>query len=283
MASMAQDHTAFMISTQCEHLVGITQLDKRVDIVQEINGVQTVTGNVSLSRTILLDHVTLANGSTLIYSIHQHLNKEPFIIIPNEAEAESLVMHLNHQLPAFLLHYLPMKEISRDFVTTLIQKTCKLALFNDAHKCTWDAKDMVVTCPDEAELAARKEHEEKASQWYHRLLNIHLLSNQPTSPTEHIVPEARYDFDGEKLVTTIHPSKSSRKKKGKQAQDPRTKSDEDGDSSGDNDSSNSASINTNTKPYSSVGFGEKQILGGSGLTLTWRMPFPLAVPMSAKA
>lgn len=255
LASMAQDHTAFMIGTRCERLIGITRLDKRIDVVQDVDGTPTITGNVSL-RTILLDHVTRADGSTLICSIHQHNDDDPLVIIPNEAESESLIMRLNHQLPAFLLHYLPTKTIPRSFVMTLLQKTCDPVLFNDAHRCTWDENDMVITRPDEAELAARKEREEQASQWYRGLLNIHLVSNQPDNPTDHVAPEARYDFDGEKSVTTIHPSGKSKKGHQKQAKEHSAESSEDSDSDGDNDSLDSASITANSKPYSSVGFGK---------------------------
>ena len=262
LASMAQDHTAFMIGTRCERLVGITRLDKRVDVIVNRDGKPTVTGNVSL-RSMLLDHITLTDGGTLICSIHQNSDEDPLVIIPNEAEAESLIMRLNHQLPAFLLHYLPSKEIPRDFVMTLLQKTCDPALFNDAHKCTWDAKDMVVTRPDEAVLAARKEKEEKASKWYRGLLNIHLVSDQPKNPAEHVAPEARYDFDGEKSVTTLHPTANTTRNTRNKAPEYGVESDEESDFTGDDDNLDSASTNANTKPYSSVGFGEKQILGGS--------------------
>lgn len=263
LASMAQDHTAFMIGTRCERLVGITRLDKRIDVIQEVDGTPKNTGNVSL-RTILLDHLTLSNGGTLICSIHQHNDEDPLVIIPNEAETESMIMRLNHQLPAFLLHYLPTKtNIPREFVLTLLKKTCDPALFNDAHRCTWDEKDMVITRPDEAELAARKEREDKASQWYRGLLNIHLVSsNQPTNPTEHVTPEARYDFDGEKSVTTIHPTAKPKKRKSNQAQQDSAESSEDSDFEGDDDISDSASVNANTKPYSSVGFGKSSDLDG---------------------
>ena len=118
LASMAQLHTAYMICTQCEPLVGITRLNKKVEYIQEVEDKQ-YSHNFSL-RNILLDHLTLKNGSTLIGSIHQQGPEDLFIIIPNKATAESFVMQMNHQLPTFLLIYLPTKAIPQNFVSDLV-------------------------------------------------------------------------------------------------------------------------------------------------------------------
>ena len=252
LASMAQLHTAYMIGTRCERLVGITRLNKEVGFIQEIDGKQ-YSYKFSL-RNILLDHLTLSNGNTLIGSIHQHGSDDPFVIIPNEATAESFVMRMNHQLPAFLLNYLPTKEIPQTFVSALVQAACEPALFNDAHLCTWDEANMVVTRPDEAALQAQKAREEQQSLWYKGLLDMHLVSDvRSNNPKQYVAPEARYDFDGEKSVTTVNPS--GKLNRGTKAQSHSAKSTGDSDSLG-NDDSDSASINASVKPHSVVGFGK---------------------------
>ncbi len=130
--------------------------------------------------------------------------EEPFVVVQNSAEIELLLMRLNHQLPAFLLNFLTDKGFPREFVVALLRKSCDPTLFSAAFDCKWDSKDQVVTRPDEEELTKRRAEEEKANQWYRDIVNIHLVTNQKSPTKAFVAPEARYDLDAERSVTTIN-------------------------------------------------------------------------------
>lgn len=261
LASMAHDHTSFTCAVRTERLIGISRLDKKVKVFRmEEDGTKVFRG-VSLSlREILLGNFETKDGRSVIGGIFQRASEDPYIVIPNEAEMESLIMRMNHQLPAFLLHYLPTKGIPLHFVQDLLKASCDPDLYNKAQFCTWDADEWVITRPDEAELKAKKEKEEKDSLWWKGMVNIHLVTNQNKPPSE-IAPEARYDLDGERSVNTIHQKGLKSKPSAKARLPARAKSDGDGDFPGDDSKSDSASANAHNKPYSTVGFRPKQDSG----------------------
>lgn len=257
LESMAHDHTCYICAVRTERLIGIARLDKMVPFTTEQNGRKITKGNFSL-RMILLDHLHTADGRRVIGSIHLRGSEEPYVVIPNEAEIESLILRLNHQLPAFLLHYLPTRGIPTEYVQTLLKASCDPTLYNDAQKCTWDATEWVITRPDEEALREKREQEERDSQWYKGFVNMHLVSEQPKG---YVAPEARYDLDGEKSVNTIHQSRKKHESKARRQS--RAQSAGDSDSTGAHHNSDSASKNANTKPYSTVGFGDETSLGDS--------------------
>ena len=169
------------------------------------------------------------------------------VIVPNEAETESLLLRLNLQLPAFLLNYLPKHtDMPREFVETLLKKLCDAQLINKSYNCKWDEDSWVVTRPDD-ENAQQKEAERTKDKWYANIVSNHLAVNQtPLRP--HTAAQALYDLDAEKSVTTIHTKKKSSRKQATTDLQKRR----DGDSS-DEDTTDSASINAPTKPFSRVG------------------------------
>jgi hypothetical protein len=185
--------------------------------------------------------------------------EEPFVVIQNSAEVESLFSRMNHQLPAFLLHYLQEKGLPKDFVTELLRRSCDPTLFGAAFDCTWNEKDHVVTRPDEEELKKQREEDEKANSWYKDMINMHLVTSQRSSPRKtHIAPEARYDLDAERSVKTINVHKKKKKKNtiGTKAAT-YAKSTGESDSSGDDDSDQDSASDNARKPYSTVGFEKK--------------------------
>lgn len=258
LASMAQDHASFIFGSRVERLIGVTQLDKMVD-VKDPQGV--VAQRLTL-RDVLLSHFRTQDGATVFGSIHQGGMEEPFVVVQNSAEIESLLLRLNHQLPAFLLFYLQEKGLPKDFVIELLRKSCDVRLFADAFNCKWDATDQVITRPDEEELRKKKEEEEKANKWYRDIVNMHLVTNQKSPTKAHIAPEARYDLDAERSVTTINvhkkkkvpQNKSSAKTKKAQTT---AKSTGDSDSSGDDESDSDSASENARKPFSTVGFEKK--------------------------
>ncbi len=170
--------------------------------------------------------------------------EESFIVIQNSAEVESLFSRMNHQLPAFLLHYLQEKGLLKDFVIELLRKSCDPTLLDAAFKCTWDAKDHVVTRPE--------------NSWYKDMINMHLVTSQRSPKKAHIAPEARYDLDADRSVKTInvHKKKSKNNIIGTKAATP-AKSSGDSDSSGNDGSDKDSASGNARKPFSTVGFEEK--------------------------
>ena len=256
LESMAHDHTCFICAVRIERLIGISRLDKIVPFESMEKGIKT-TIQISL-RIALLNYLELPDNRSVI-AIHQRGSDDPYVVVSNESEVESPFLRLNHQLPAFLLHYLPAQhKMPTEYVQKLLKASCEPALFNDAFKCTWDDKEWIVTRPDEEKLKAAREKEERENQWYKGFVNMHLLNEQPT---EHVAPEARYDLDGERSVNTIHHSDATKTTKARK--NTRAKSVGDSNSRGDVKKMDSASTNASRKPYSKVGFDDENSLGDS--------------------
>ena len=99
-------------------LTGVACLDKEVEIIDG----DVVKGKTTL-REILLNQVRTKGGRSVFAEIHQRGTENPMVIVPNEAEVESFLLRLNHQLPAFLLHYLTtIVGLPVPFVETLLKK-----------------------------------------------------------------------------------------------------------------------------------------------------------------
>ena len=139
----------------------------------------------------------------VIAEMHQRGADDPMVIVLNEAELESIILRLNHQLQAFLLNYLPTTtNMPLAFVTTLLQKSCNHHLFNEAFNCKWDSNTWVITCPDD-KANQKREAERTKDKWYSNIVSLHLAVNQVPS-CAHTSVQARYDLDTDKSVTTIH-------------------------------------------------------------------------------
>ena len=254
-ATMAQYHASYIYGSRVERLIGVTMLDKVVDLKEG----DVVVQRLSL-RDVLLEHLKTKEGGTVIGSIHQGGLEEPFVIVQNSGEMEAMMMRLNHHLPAFLYYYLQEKGLPKDFVTELLQKSCDPTLFVSIFNCTWDSKDQVVTRPDDEEMKKKKAEEEKSRQWYRDIVNIHMVTTQKSPPRAHVPPEALFDLDAVRLVGTINPhKKKGNRGKNKEAKTT-AKSSGDSNSSGDaSTDSDSASENAIRKPFSKVGFaGQKK-------------------------
>ena len=244
LSDISHDHTSYICAARSDFLRGVSRLDKKVIVMDG----DVVKGTMTL-RQVLLSCVKTRDGRSVFAEIHQRGSEDPMVVVPNEAEVESLLLRLNHQLPAFLLHYLPAKtDMPMDFVVSLLNKACDPKLFNEAFQCTWDAETWVITRPGD-EVEKRKEAERTKDKWYVNIVSSHLAVNQsPTRP--HNAPQALYDLDAEKSVTTIHTKKPSKQNPPK----PTLRSERDGDSTDSNASMDSASENAPSKSFSRIGF-----------------------------
>lgn len=174
------------------------------------------------------------------------------VIVPNKAEVESILLRLNHQLPAFLLNYLlATTNMPPLFVGTLPKKSCNPHLFNEAFQCKWDVEKWVVTRPNNEAIQCR-EAENAKDKWYTNILvSPHLEVNQVLA-WSHTAAQAMYDLDAEKLVTTIHQRQKDK------LQHAALWSERDGDSLDDDEDMDSASTNACKKSFFTVGFWVEQ-------------------------
>ncbi len=94
------------------------------------------------------------------------------VIVPNEAEVESILLGLNHQLLVFLHNYLPATTyMPLPLVETLLKKSCEPHLFNEAFQCKWDVETWVVTRPKD-EAIQHREAENAKDKWYTNILSV---------------------------------------------------------------------------------------------------------------
>ena len=197
----SQRHVNFHCSMTCEDIRGITNLDATAQIFS-ITSNEPV-GHLSL-RQVLLRYMKMNDGHSLIAEIHQ---RGPMgtveVIVPNTAEAESMVLMMNRQLPAFLLHYLTTKAGMGDvFVKTLLKEACCPTLFASINQCQWDATTNTITTEEQAEDEKRMAEFEQAA-WYRDEFGKHMVSNLK-KVKKYTDPEALYDLDGERSVKTLN-------------------------------------------------------------------------------
>jgi hypothetical protein len=197
----SQRHVNFHCSMTCEDIRGITNLDATAQI-QSITS-DTPVGQLSL-RQVLLKYMKMSDGHSLIAEIHQ---RGPLgvveVIIPNTAEAESMVMMMNRHFPAFCYHYLTTRIGMGDvFVKALLKEACCPTLFATINQCKWDADTSTISTQEQEEEEKRMAEFEKAA-WYRDEFGKHMVSNLK-KVKKYTDPEALYDLDGERSVKTLN-------------------------------------------------------------------------------
>ncbi len=102
----------------------------------------------------------------MIAETHQEdILKPTHIIIPNTPEAERMVGMMNKNLPAFLWHMLMEQVLPEDFITGLLNESCKATMLAEVTKCQWDTNSRTLTTEDEM----NREEETKAfkgASWF---------------------------------------------------------------------------------------------------------------------
>ena len=124
-------------------------------------------------------------SQSVFAEIHQRGMEVPMVVVPNEVEVESLLLCLNHQLPAFLLNYSPANaKMPLEFVEALLKKSCDSELFNEAYQCKWDKDNWVMIRPED-ERNQQKEAERTKDKWCANIVSTHLaVSQTPVRPTQ---------------------------------------------------------------------------------------------------
>lgn len=198
----AQRHVNFHCSMICEDISGITHLDASAPIIDPVT--QATVGHLTL-RQVLLKYLKMSDGSTLIAEIHQRGSMGTVeVIVPNTAEAESMVLMMNRQFPAFCLHYLmSTQEMDEAFIRSLLKEACCPTLFANINLCTWDDEANTITTPEQAAEEQRLAAIEKAP-WYKDEFGKHMVDKMKQIKRNYTDPEALYDLDGERSVKTLN-------------------------------------------------------------------------------
>ncbi len=204
----AKNHTCFQVSMTCMQLWGILDIDQEVPLKILENGEET-GGRLSMRQVLPKHFRTRDNKSPLLAEIHQCQHGAPVeIVMPNTREAEAMVGDMNRQLPAFIKHYLVDKGFKPDFVNRLIVASCCPVLVGKMNSVTWDAKTMNLLTPEDGKdwdsLAVFEKQD-----WY---FDLHQLRVSPKKIAhQYTAPEALFNLDADRLVTTLHNKNNARR------------------------------------------------------------------------
>ncbi len=147
----------------------------------------------------------------MIVEAHQEDILQPtHITIPNTPEAERMVGMMNKNLPAFLWHMLIEQGLPEDFITGLLNKSCKATMLAEATKCKWDSNSRTLT----TENKMNREEETRAfkgASWFKDEFGL-LAKGSKQKNTPHQRPcSTRMAVDQSKQFTTIIRSQSCRR------------------------------------------------------------------------
>ncbi len=143
---VAQAHTNYQVSMVCEDLMGVISLDESKEITHPTTGKSI--GSYSL-QYVLLNYLKMKDGHPMIAETHQEDILQPtHIIIPNTPEAKRMVGMMNKNLLAFLWHMLIEQGLPEDFISGLLNESCKATMLAKATKCKWDSKSRTLTTED---------------------------------------------------------------------------------------------------------------------------------------
>jgi hypothetical protein len=196
----SQRHVNFHCSMTCEDIRGIVHLDATAPVLSASTG-QPI-GNLSL-RQVLLKYLKMNDGTSLIAEIHQRGSMGIVeIIVPNTPEAESMVLMMNRQFPAYCYNALQMADLDERFVMSLLKEACCPTLVANIHSCVWDEDTKTISTPEQ--LADEKRMAEiESAAWYRDEFGKHMVDGMK-KVKRYTDPEALYNLDGERSVKTLH-------------------------------------------------------------------------------
>ncbi len=153
-------------------------------------------------RQVLLKKFKLTDGTSLITEVHQ---RGPIglvdVIVPNILEADSMILMMNRNFPAFCYHYLTGEGLDEKFVKALLKEACCPTLVNQIKECTWDAeKKLIITATQAAEEARLQELENAAC--YNDEFGKTLVDNVKKLRT-YADAKALYTLDGKCSIKTL--------------------------------------------------------------------------------
>jgi hypothetical protein len=196
----SQRHVNFHCSMTCEDIRGIVHLDATASVLSASTG-QPI-GTLSL-RQVLLKYLKMNDGTSLIAEIHQRGSMGIVeIIVPNTPEAESMVLMMNRQFPAYCYHALQNANLDEQFVRSLLKEACCPTLVANIHSCVWDEDTKTISTPEQIADEKRMAEIESAA-WYRDEFGKHMVDGMKKAKS-YTDPESLYNLDGERSVKTLH-------------------------------------------------------------------------------
>jgi hypothetical protein len=195
---VAQAHTNYQVSMVCEDLIRFILLDESKEITHPTTGKSL--GTYSL-QYVLLNYLKMKEGYPMITEAHQEDILKPIhIILPNTPEAERMVGMTNKNLLALLWHMLIKQGLPEDFITGLLNKSCKARMLPEVTKCQWNTNFRTLTTVDEM----NREEETKAFKGASWFKDEFGLLAKGLKQKKCATLEALFNLDGGGSVKTIH-------------------------------------------------------------------------------
>jgi hypothetical protein len=123
--NVAQTHTNYQLSMSAEELIGVVNLDEKVNWFHPATHKRY---SFSL-QMVLLYYLKKQDGHSMIAEVHQEdLCKPTHIIIPQAEEAERMVGMMNKKIAAFLDHMLLEMDFTEEIINFLSRNLVRLLL-----------------------------------------------------------------------------------------------------------------------------------------------------------
>ena len=139
-----QGHLNFHLSSTSVTIKGIDNLDASESVRNPMAGAR-------VARVLLhnmLYKIKLSNKSPLFLQLSQRPSGEVNTVIPNTPRAENMAERINVQAAAWCHFYWKDTNKGRErFFRKLSRRAFNGHLIHKISKCTWDAKEQVVTSP----------------------------------------------------------------------------------------------------------------------------------------
>jgi hypothetical protein len=159
-----------VFSHEYAQLYGIVDLNKVVPYTIDEEEKDSV---FLCMRQVLSKHFRTRDGTLPLFAeVHQKQRGSPVeVVVPNFKEVDGMIGCMNHQLLAFIKHYLLQKGLEQSFVVRLMVATCCPALVGDMNMATWDDKKMELITPEDAKDKDRLSAFANTS-WYFDIKNL---------------------------------------------------------------------------------------------------------------
>jgi hypothetical protein len=101
---------------------------------------------------VLSKHFCTCDGTLPLFAeVHQKQSGLPVeAVVPNVKEVDAMIGSMNHQLLAFIKHYLLQKGLDQGFNARLVVAVCCPTLVGNMNTVTWDDKKMELITPEDA-------------------------------------------------------------------------------------------------------------------------------------
>ena len=157
---------------------------------------------------MLYNKFKLSDGHQLFWEVHQAGAMSPVdVVVPNCEEAERMVIMMNKNISAFVMHYLRdyggvIEEVAKRLVraTTDPEKCSQIA------ECEWDKEKCILTTKEDKEAEDMQEME--AAAWYIDELGEHMEGDKK-GKKKWAAKEELEDMNCDQSFKSVHNKKGS--------------------------------------------------------------------------